>query len=389
MLDQPQANISLPENLISAIINGQENAVASALQFIFNEVMKIERELHLKAGPYERVSERQGQSNGFKNKTLLTTNGPLELKIPQVRDSSFYPSSIEKGTRSEQSLKLAIAEMYIQGVSTRKVAAIVVELCGKEISSTQVSKLSAKLDEELEKFRSRNLGEISTLYLDARYEKVRHDGVVIDVAVLIATGVNPEGKREVLGVSITISEAEVHWREFLSSLLKRGLTGVRLVVSDDHSGLKAARKSVLPSVPWQRCLFHYCQNAQAYVPKVSMREEIAQSTRDIFNCASKEEAQQKLNSIIEKYKTTASAYANWLESSAHEVMTFYDFDRITWKKIRTINFQERLNREIKRRTRVVGVFPNINSLLRLVTALLVEIHDDWTVGNKYLNNAKI
>jgi len=386
MLDQPQANISLPENLISAIIKGEDNAVTSTLQFIFNEVMKIERELHLKAGAYERVSDRQGHSNGFKSKTFLTSNGPLQLSIPQVRDSSFYPSTIEKGSRSEQSLKLAIAEMYIQGVSTRKVAAIVFELCGKEISSTQVSNLSARLDGELEKFRSRQLGEIGTLYLDARYEKVRLDGVVIDVAVLVATGINGEGKREVLGVSIMISEAEVHWREFLNSLTKRGLTGVKLIVSDDHAGLKAARKSVFPSVPWQRCLFHYCQNAQAYVPKVSMREEIAQSTRDIFNCSSKEEAQQKLKVVIEKYKTTASSYANWLENSAHEVMTFYDFDRSTWKKIRTINFQERLNRDIKRRTRVVGVFPNIQSLLRLVTALLIETHEDWSVGNKYLSD---
>jgi transposase-like protein len=389
MLDQPQANISLPENLISAIIKGEDNAVMSTLQFIFNEVMKIERELHLNAGSYERTIGRQGHANGFKSKTFLTSSGPLQLDIPQVRDSSFYPSAIEKGSRSEQSLKLAIAEMYIQGVSTRKVADIVKKLCGKEISSAQVSNLSAKLDVELEKFRSRKLGEIGTLYLDARYEKVRLDGVVVDVAVLIATGINSEGKREVLGVSIMISEAEVHWRSFLSSLLERGLTGVKLIVSDDHAGLKAARKSVLPSVPWQRCLFHYCQNAQAYVPKVSMREEIAQSTRDIFNCASKEEALQKLKSVVEKYKTTACAYSNWLESSAHEVMTFYDFDRTTWKKIRTINFQERLNREIKRRTRVVGVFPNIKSLLRLVTAQLVEIHEDWTVGNKYLNNVKI
>ena len=382
--DLLQSSISLPSELISAIVSREENSMNLVLQHVLNEVMKIERENHINAAHYERTGERQGHANGYKDKTLMMRSGPLSLKVPQVRDSSFYPSSLEKGTRSEQALKLAIAEMYLMGVSTRKVAKITKELIGEEISSTQVSNLTAKLDEQLEKFRTRTLGAYEVLYIDARYEKVRVDGNVIDVAVLIATGINSEGKREILGVSVDLSEAEVHWRKFLQSLTERGMHGVLLIVSDAHTGLRAARKTVFPNVPWQRCLFHYCQNAQAYVPKVEMRGEIAQAIKDIYNCSSKEEAMVKIKMIVEKYKTSASKFSKWLDETADEVMTFFNFDRKMWKKIRSINYLERLNRELKRRTRVVSIFPNEKSLLRLISALLAEQHEDWSTGNRYL-----
>jgi len=216
--------------------------------------------------------------------------GSLTVEIPQVRGLQFYPQSLEKGCRSEKALKLAIAEMYLMGVSTRKVTKITEELCGLNISSTQVSRLTKALDEELELFRNRPLGSFTYVYLDARYEKGRYGGSVRDVAVLTAVGVNPGEPREVLGVSLSLSEAEVHWRDFLKRLVQRGLHGVKLIISDDHSGLKAARQSVLPSVFWQRCQFHLQQNAQAYIPKRDLKKPIAQVMRDIFNAPDIESA---------------------------------------------------------------------------------------------------
>lgn len=381
----PDFQLSLPPEIYSSIVAREDNAVSGILQYLLNEVMKLERESYLQAANYERSPNRQGLANGYKDKTVSTGQGKLELRIPQVRDSSFYPSSLEKGTRSEQSLRLAIAQMYLLGVSTRKVGKIVQELCGEGVSSTQVSRLTAKLDEQLEKFRARALGPMQFIYLDARYEKARVEGAVRDVAVLIATGTNEQGHREILGVSVSLSEAEVHWRAFMESLCKRGLTGVKLIVSDDHAGLKAARLSVFPSVRWQRCLFHLAQNAQAYVPKLEMREEIALAVKDIFNCSSRAEAEEKLKSTVRHYQGKASRFAQWLEDNAHEAMTFYDFDRSIWRKIRTTNSLERLNREIKRRTKVVSIFPNEASLLRLVTALLVEQHEEWVSGKRFLS----
>ena len=219
-------------------------------QRLLNEAMKVERAEALGADPYERTPERTGYANGFKPKTLQTRMGAITVEIPQARGISFYPQSLEKGIRSERALKLAIAEMYVNGVSTRRVTEITEVLCGLDISSTQVSRFSKILDEELEKFRTRKLGCFPYILLDARYEKVRHNDEVIDHAVLIAIGVNLKGQREVLGVSTSFSEAEVHWRAFLQSLIQRGLHGVELIVSDDHSGMKAARKAIFPNVPW-------------------------------------------------------------------------------------------------------------------------------------------
>ncbi|MCZ6769768.1 MAG: IS256 family transposase, partial [Acidobacteria bacterium] len=255
----------------------------------------------LGAGPYQRTSERRDHANGFKDKTVATRVGRLKLKIPQVRNLSFYPKSLERGCRSEKALKLAIAEMYVKGVSTRKVSRITERLCGTEISATQVSRIAKMLDEELGQFRERELQEYRVVYLDAHYEKVRVNGAVQDLAILKALGVNRWGKREVLGVSATLSEAEVHWREFLQALQRRGLQGVELVVSDDHVGLRAARRAVFPSVPWQRCQFHLAQNAQAHAHNRAQGREMGQAIRDIFNAPSLADAEAMVTRVAQRF----------------------------------------------------------------------------------------
>jgi len=361
------------------------DGMAHALQILVNETMKIERSETLRAAPYERTCERQGHANGFKPKTLNTRIGKLELQVPQTRGVEFYPKSLERGVRSERALKLAVAEMYVQGVSTRKVTEITQELCGLDISSSQVSRCSQLLDEELRSWRERPLGKLSYLILDARYEKVRHGGSVVDCAVLIAVGVLPSGKRTVLGVSVSLSEAEVHWREFLASLVKRGLHGVEMVTSDAHEGLKAARKSVFPGVPWQRCQFHLQQNAVAYVPKVDMRSEVADDLRGVFNAPDANEADRLLKLAADKYRPKAPKLADWMERSVPEGLTVFTRPTAHRRRLRTSSMLERLNKEIKRRTRVATLFPNEASLLRLVSAVLAEVDEEWQTGKCYLN----
>ena len=363
------------------------DGMAQVFAVLMNEAMKIERQKALQAAPYERSEERRGHANGFKPKTVATRMGEVTLQVPQVRGMSFYPQSLEKGCRSEKALKLAIAEMYIAGVSTRKVTAITEKLCGLDISSTQVSRLSSLLDAELDAFRNRKLEEpVRYVFLDARYEKVRHDNRVISHAVLIAVGVTESGRRSVLGVSVSLSEAEPHWRTFLQSLVERGLHGVRLIVSDDHAGLKAARQAVLPSVPWQRCQFHFAQNAQAYVPKRSMREEIAEAVRSIFASSTVDAARLRTRQVVEEYKERAPEFTRWLEENVEDCFAVYGEPTEFHKRLRTVNGVENINRELKRRTRVASIFPNAAATLRLVTALLIEIHEEWMSNDKpYLN----
>jgi len=380
-----QLKDTLVDQIVKELIGHGTDGIRPVLELILNAAMKIEREQFLGAAPHERTEERKGYANGYKPKTLQTRLGPLELEVPQVRGLGFYPHSLEKGTRSEKALKVAVAQMYLEGVSTRRVQDITEKLCGYEVSSTQVSRVTKELDEQFEQFRTREIGEICYLVLDAVYLKVRHNGSVIDMAILLAYGVNVEGKREILGASTSLSEAEVHWREFLKGLQGRGMRGLRLVISDDHAGLKAARKSVFPSVPWQRCQFHLCQNAQSYAPKKSMRGEIAEVMRDIFNSPTLKIAQEMKLQAIEKYQKKAPEFAKWLEGNIDEGLTVYQFPKEHWKKIRTSNGIERVNREIKRRTRVAVMFPNKESALRLVTGVILEIHEDWITGRQYLN----
>jgi putative transposase len=378
-------DFTLPADVLEELSAEGLEYLPELIRIIMNTAMKAERQKYLRAAPYERSAERQDQANGFKSKTVKTRLGEIEFAIPQVREGHFYPQALEKGLRSERALKMALAEMYVQGTSTRKVNAIVVSLCGTEVSSQLVSKATAELDPHLEGWRKRPLGEMRYLFLDARYEKVRRDGQVVDVAVLIAQGIDAAGKRRLLGVSLGQGEAEVFWRAFLESLVQRGLCGVRLIVSDSHAGLAQARKAVLGGIPWQRCQFHLQQNAQAYVPRREMQAEVAADIRRVFNAPDLAAAQACLKQIVEKYQTCASRLAEWLETSLSEGLTVFSFPEAHRRKLRTNNTLERLNREIGRRTRVVSIFPNENSCLRLVSAILMEQDEAWQMGRIYLS----
>lgn len=376
------------QNAVQLLADNGFEGMADAIQILFNEAMKIERTQYIGAEPYQRTDQRRSYANGFKPKTVNSRMGKLELKVPQTRDGDFYPSALERGERSERALKLAVAEMYVQGVSTRKVAKITSELCGLEVSSTQVSRAAKLLDEELETWRNRPLDQIEYLILDARYEKVRVAGSVRDCAVLVAIGIQPGGHRSVLGVSVSLSEAEVHWREFLVSLKQRGLHGVKLIVSDAHEGLKAARLATFAGVTWQRCQFHLAQNAMQHTPKVELRKQVADDIRNIFAARNAHDATEELCRFIERYKDTAPKLADWAEANIPEGLAVFTLPAEHRKRMRTTNMLERQNRELKRRTRVATLFPNEASLLRLVTAVLVELSDEWETGIKYLTFTK-
>ena len=380
-----QQNCTLPDDLVEHIMKQGLEAMPEMISTLINLAMQVERQAYLGVGPYERSPERRDSANGFKPKTVATRMGEITFDVPQVRQSGFYPQSLEKGLRSERALKLALAEMYVQGVSTRKVTAITEQLCGVSVSSTQVSDAAALLDDQLEAWRNRPLGRCHYLYLDARYEKVRQDGQVRDGAVLIAVGVNEEGKREVLGVSVALSEQEVHWRSFLQSLTQRGLHGVELITSDAHAGLQQARRAVFGSVPWQRCQFHLQQNAQSYVPRKTMKKEVAADIRAIFNAPNRQESERLLAMSVQKYEQTASKLATWMEENIPQGLTVFEFPPEHQRRLRTSNGVERLNREIRRRTRVVTIFPNEASCLRLVSAILMETSEDWETGRIYLS----
>ncbi|MCX6894986.1 MAG: IS256 family transposase [Verrucomicrobia bacterium] len=376
----------LLNDVLQLLTDQDHTGFAEGLRILVNEAMRVERHHVLQAQPYERTAARQGYANGYKPKTLASRVGPITFRIPQVRgEMAFYPSALEKGIRSEQALKLAMAEMYVQGVSTRKVSAIVEELCGTSVSSSQVSDCAKLLDAELQKWRDRPLSSCPYLVCDARYEKVRHDGQLRDCAVLIALGITPAGQRVILGVSVALSEAEVHWRAFFHSLVQRGLCGVTFIVSDDHPGMAAARKAVFGAVPWQRCQFHLQQNAQAYVPRLDQRAEVARAIRSVFDCPSRTAAEQRLKEIGAHYAQSAPKLVGWLEENLPQGFTVFTLPAAHQKRMRTSNALERVNQELKRRTRVARVFPNEKSLLRLISALLCETSDDWETGKIYLN----
>jgi transposase-like protein len=380
-----QENCTLPQEILEMITAGGLDSLPELIRILVNEAMKLEREQHLGAEAYERTAERQGYANGYKPKTVKTRVGEIEFAIPQVREGDFYPAALEKGLRSERALTLALAEMYVQGVSTRRVAAITERLCGTTVSSTQVSRAAQKLDEVLEAWRTRPLDEIVYLYLDARYEKVRIEGQIQDAAILMAVGVGQDGKRRVLGVSVSLSEAQAHWRSFLESLQERGLTGVKLIISDDHAGMRKARQALFTGVPWQRCQFHLQQNASQYVPRKKMQKEVAADIRGVFQAPSREQAEVYLKQIVTKYADSASDLADWLEVSIPEGLTVFDFPANHWRRIRTSNVMERLSEEIKRRTGVIRLFPNVASCLRLVSAVLMERSEEWETSRIYLN----
>lgn len=379
-----QAHPSVTREVVQVLAEHGFDGMAQAMELLINECMKIERQQALGVGPYQRSEARRGQANGFKPKRLKTRIGELQLAVPQVRGAKFYPQALERGSRSEKALRLALAEMYVQGVSTSKVTKITEELCGCEISSSDVSRATALLDEDLQKWRERPLGQVKYLVLDARYEKIRHAGSIVDCSVLIAIGVDADGRRSVLGVSVSLSEAEVHWREFFKSLIERGLHGIELVTSDAHAGLKEARKACFPGVPWQRCRFHLVRNALAHVPREEMKREVIDDLKSILDSANEHAAGEQLGRVVRKYEKSAPKLSAWMEENVPESFAVFRLPPAHRQRLRTTNMLERLNRELKRRTRVATLFPNEASLLRLVTAVLMELSEEWETGKRYL-----
>ena len=384
-----QEDYNPSEKVTDLLAKNGWGAIPDLIRILINQAMQEERARYLQAEEYERTQDRKGYANGYKPKTVKTRVGEITFSVPQVREGGFYPSALEKGLRSERALTMTLAEMYVQGVSTRRVKEITEQLCGFEISAEQVSRATAQLDAVLQEWRERPLGEIRYLYLDARYEKVRESSQVRDAAVLVATGIDPGGERQVLGVSVSLSEHETHWKAFLKALKDRGLHGVQLVISDDHEGLGAARRAILGSVPWQRCQFHLQQNAGTYVPRQAMRGEVAADIRSIFNASDRKTAEELLQAAIQKYATSAPHLSAWLEENLSEGLTVFDFPLEHRRSIRTTNSLERVNKEIRRRTRVVGIFPNDASCLRLVSAILMEISEDWQIGKRYCSGKSL
>ena len=381
-------NDTLSNETINTLLqNGIFEGIPLIAEMLANAAMILERARHLKVGAYERGEVRDGQANGFKTRGLQTSFGKLSLNVPQVRGSSepFQSSLFEKGCRTDRALKVAIAEMYLQGVSTRRVTTVMEKLCGMEVTSCQVSRLTVDLDTEFNLWRNCPLPEIAHLILDATYIKVRLNGAVRDCAVFSAIGIRrSDGKRMALGVSAAISEAEPHWRAFINSLKARGIGIPDLVTSDAHEGLKAALRATFNATPWQRCQFHLQQNAQAYVPQLAMRASVAADIRSIFNSQDLAHAEARLSELVVKHEKTAPALSIWMEKSIPEGLTVMRFEEAQRRRLRTSNMCENLNRQIKRRTRVAGLFPNEKSVLRLVTAILMETSEEWEIGKSYL-----
>jgi putative transposase len=377
-----QSDFTLSSEILEQIAEQGFDFLPELIRIVINAAMQAERQQYLQVAPYQHSPDRRGHANGYKPKTIKSRMGEITLDVPQVREGGFYPGALEKGQRSERALTLTLAEMYVQGVSTRKVTAIVEQLCGSSVSSSMVSKAAKLLDETLEDWRNGPLGEFPYVFLDARYEKVRQSGQVHDAAILFAVGVDLEGKRQILGVSVSLSEHEVHWRAFLQSLVVRGLNSVQLIISDAHEGLKAARMAVFGGVPWQRCQFHLQQNVGAHVTRQDTRREVAEDLRTIFNAPDRHTAEAYLRKIVQKYAQTMPTLADWLEQNIPEGLTVFSFPASQRRRLRTSNGLERLSREIKRRTRVVSIFPNEAACLRLISAILMEINEDWQVDDR-------
>jgi transposase-like protein len=349
------------------------------------EVLEGEMTEFLGAAPGERTEGRTGYRAGYYSRNLVTRIGKLELRVPRDRNGEFSTALFERYARSEKALVSALAEMYVQGVSTRKVKAITEELCGHSFSASSISSINKRLDAALERFANRRLEEdYPYLILDARYEKVREDGVIVHRAVLIAIGINWEGQRQVLAVELANRESQSSWKDFLIRLKERGLSGVEFVVSDDHAGLKKAIREVLTEAAWQRCYVHFLRNALDYLPRKA-DDDCLQELRWIYDRRDIQEAQRDLAAWIGKWQGKYPKLVDWVETNIGETLTFYRLPRAHHKHMKSTNMLERLNEEIKRRTHVVRIFPNADSCLRLVRALCVETHEAWLEDSRYLN----
>jgi putative transposase len=363
----------------------EDDAFRRLLERIVQDVLEAEMDETVGAEKSERTGSRRGYRSGYYGRTLVTRVGKLELRVPQDRQGRFRTEVFERYQRSEKALVGTLAEMYVQGVSTRKVKEITEELCGHEFSAATVSRMNQTLDEELNKFASRRLEEeYPYLVLDARYEKVREDGVIRSQAVQVAIGINREGRRCVLAVELANRESTTSWRDFLMKLKQRGLRGVELVVTDDHAGLKQAVVEVLPEAAWQRCYVHFLRNALDYLPRKA-NDDCLVELRWLYDRHDVEQARQDLAAWLVKWQTKYPKMCSWVEANIEETFTFYRLPAEHHKHMKSTNMLERINEELKRRTLVVRIFPNAASCLRLVRALAVEIHEDWIEATRYLN----
>lgn len=370
---------------LQEIFGVNKDSFRELLREVLQEVLEQEMTEAIGAEKGERSPGRLGYRSGYYGRALVTRVGKLELRIPQDRQGHFSTQIFERYQRSEKALVSALAEMYIQGVSTRKVKAITEELCGYAFSASAISAVNKTLDESLERFAKRPLEEnYPYLVLDARYEKVREDGVIRSQAVQIAIGINDEGRRQVLAVELANRESQTSWRDVLLGLKSRGLKGVEFVVSDDHPGLKRAIAEVIPEAVWQRCYVHFLRNALDHLPRKAV-DDCRQELRWLYDRRDLSEAQKDLTQWLERWGTRYPKLCEWVEENIGETFSFYRLPLQHHKHLKSTNMLERFNEEIKRRTRVARIFPNEASCLRLIRALAVETHEGWLEASRYLN----
>ena len=378
--------------LAESVRKGEEPGgdwLRAVVERVVQELMEAEVSAQIGAGRYERTEERTTQRNGYRHRPWDTRVGTLELAIPKLRAGSYFPSWLEPRRRAEQALVAVVAEAYVQGVRTRKVEALVQALGIAGLSKSEVSRLAASLDDQVAAFRTRRLdAEYPYLWLDARYEHVREGGRVVSMAVIVAYGVRADGVREVLGLDIGLSEDVALWRAFLQGLVARGVRGVQLVVSDAHQGLKQAIREVFVGASWQRCRVHFVRNVLARVPK-SAQAMVAATIRTIFQQPDRRAAQAQLAHVVATLEDRFPKVVPLLVEAEEEILTFYDFPPEHWRQVYSTNPLERLNKELKRRSAVVGIFPNRDAVLRLLGAVLAEQNDEWLVGRRYFSEASM
>lgn len=381
--------ILLLEQLRKAGMDGDVDFLRDGLRMLAEAFMDLEIKDQTGAELYERSGERQSYRNGYRERIWDTRAGTVPLRIPRLRMGSYFPSLLEPRRRAERALLAVIQEAYVLGVSTRKMETLVQALGMEGTSKSEVSRICGELDEEVNKWRQRPLeGEYPYLWLDATYVKVREGGVVISQAIVIAYGVRETGEREVLGIDVGLGEDGAFWTEFLRGLISRGLHGVRLVISDAHLGLREAIATVLGGAAWQRCRVHFMRNALSRVPRAA-QNEVAATIRSIFAQPDKESAHRQLRFVTNQLRPRHYRVAELLEEAEEDLLAHMAFPREHWRKLHSTNPLERVNREIKRRTNVVGIFPNRNAVIRLVGALLMEQQDEWISGRRYFSEESI
>jgi putative transposase len=367
------------------LLKGSPDGLREVVRAVLQEVLEAEMTDALGAAKGERTAARLGYRSGYYSRTLVTRVGKLELRVPQDREGRFSTELFERYQRSEQALVATLAEMYVRGVSTRKVKAVTEELCGHAFSASAISAVNKRLDEGLAAFARRRLEEpFAYLVLDARYEKVREAGIVGRRAVLVAVGIDSDGRRQVLAVELANRESRSSWKDFLLGLKERGLHGVEFVAADDHAGLRAALREVLPGAFVQRCYVHFLRNALDHLPRKA-DDDCLQELRWIYDRRELAEAKADLAAWLKKWSPRYDRLTAWVEENVEETFTYYRLPRQHHKHMKSTNMLERVNEEIKRRTRVVRIFPNAESCLRLVRALAVEMHENWLEASRYLN----